>query len=221
MHTDIQDQAFTKIKQLLTSGTVMAYFDQRKETELITDALPYGFSAILFQKTHRKGRQKSSGLWKQISFRYRELILAPAIVWAVEQLHLYIFLEGTSRSTLTASQSSWFSTMWEQNDQHGSSSGISDYFVVVHTKGSRNPSDFLSKHPSGDSRKQEIMTEEYVNFIANYAIPKAMILSEIQETTNFDKTFQFLAEVVRKNQWKALSRKTRAVTVMKDPVCST
>ncbi len=52
--TDIQDEAFTKIKQLLISDTVMTYFDQRKETELITDASPYGLSAILFQKTPGK-----------------------------------------------------------------------------------------------------------------------------------------------------------------------
>ena len=32
------DQAFNQIKDLLTSSTVMAYFDPRKDTELITNA---------------------------------------------------------------------------------------------------------------------------------------------------------------------------------------
>ena len=45
------DQAFHTIKNLLTSATVMAYFDQEKETELMTDASPWGLSAILLQKT--------------------------------------------------------------------------------------------------------------------------------------------------------------------------
>ena len=51
-------QAFDKIKWLLTSKTIMAYFDQQKETELITDASPVGFSAILFQKTPGPNNRK-------------------------------------------------------------------------------------------------------------------------------------------------------------------
>ena len=43
--------SFKIIKQLLTSDTVVAYFDQIKETELFTDASPWGLSAILTQKT--------------------------------------------------------------------------------------------------------------------------------------------------------------------------
>ena len=46
-----QQQAFQKIKDLLTSTTVMAYFDKNKETELVTDASPWGLSAILSQHT--------------------------------------------------------------------------------------------------------------------------------------------------------------------------
>ena len=43
-----QERSFQRIKELLTSAKVMAYFDPSKETELIIDASP---SAILMQKT--------------------------------------------------------------------------------------------------------------------------------------------------------------------------
>ncbi|CAB3992723.1 Hypothetical predicted protein [Paramuricea clavata] len=43
-------KSFNAVKAALTSATVMAYFDQTKETELITDASPFGLSAILTQK---------------------------------------------------------------------------------------------------------------------------------------------------------------------------
>lgn len=43
-------KSFNAVKAALTSTTVMAYFDQNKETELITDASPFGVSAILPQK---------------------------------------------------------------------------------------------------------------------------------------------------------------------------
>ena len=38
--------SFNQIKVLLTSTKVMAYFDPKKETELITDTSPTGLSAI-------------------------------------------------------------------------------------------------------------------------------------------------------------------------------
>ena len=46
--------SFKSIKQLLTSDTVVAYFDQTKEMGLVMDASPWGLSAILTQKTPDK-----------------------------------------------------------------------------------------------------------------------------------------------------------------------
>ena len=43
-------QAFQKVKDALTSDTVMAYFDKSTQTELTTDASPWGLSAILSQR---------------------------------------------------------------------------------------------------------------------------------------------------------------------------
>ena len=48
---DEHDQAFQKVKELLTSDTVMAYFDKNKQSEITTDASPFGLSAILSQHT--------------------------------------------------------------------------------------------------------------------------------------------------------------------------
>ena len=42
-------RAFQKVKMMLACDTVMAYFDKDKETELTTDASPWGLSAILSQ----------------------------------------------------------------------------------------------------------------------------------------------------------------------------
>ena len=64
-------------------------------------------------------------------------------------------------------------------------------FEVVHTEGSQNPLDFLSRHSSLNADdKQDTLTEEYVNFLASAAVPNAMILAEIQETTAQDITMQ-------------------------------
>ena len=49
-----QKQAFWLIKELLTSAIIMAYIDQNKLSELVTDASPWGLSAILSQHTPRR-----------------------------------------------------------------------------------------------------------------------------------------------------------------------
>ena len=64
-------------------------------------------------------------------------------------------------------------------------------FSIVHTKGSDNPSDFLSRHTNLiEKKQQEIMAEDYVHFLSIHTVPKAMTLSEIQEATAVDPTLQ-------------------------------
>jgi len=45
------ENSFEKLKSVLSSETCMAYFDNKKETFLYTDASPFGVAAILLQKT--------------------------------------------------------------------------------------------------------------------------------------------------------------------------
>ena len=68
-------------------------------------------------------------------------------------------------------------------------------FSIVHTKGSDNPSDFLSRRTN--LIEKEIMAEDYVHFLSIHAVPKAMTLSEIQEATAVDPTLQQLAEIIQ------------------------
>ena len=49
--TEKERESFEQVKQMLTSDTVMAYFDRTKQTKLTTDASPWVLSAILSQKT--------------------------------------------------------------------------------------------------------------------------------------------------------------------------
>ena len=57
-------------------------------------------------------------------------------------------------------------------------------FELMHTKGSDNPSDYLSRHTNFvSSDKLDKMAEEYVNFVTSFAVPKAVILEQIQQAT--------------------------------------
>ena len=89
------EQSFNQIKELLTSAQVMAYFDPKKETELITDASPTGLSAILMQSPPGSDDKRvvayASRTLTAVERRYSQTEReALAIVWAIEKLHIYL-----------------------------------------------------------------------------------------------------------------------------------
>ena len=212
--TEKEAKAFETVKQLLTSSTVMAYFDKNKETEVITDASPWGLSAILSQHTPGKGDRRIvayvSRSLSPVEQRYSQTEReALAIVWAVERLHIYLYGEhftvytdckpvqlilSNRKSKPPARIERWNLRLQEYD------------FSIVHTKGTDNPSDFMSRHPSMDRDATEKQAEEYVHFISTHAVPKAMSLQEIQRSTKADPTLQKLAEFIHSDNWDSLSK---------------
>ncbi len=75
-------------------------------------------------------------------------------------------------------------------------------FEVVHTKGQDNPSDFLSRHPLQDTTLPNNHAEDYVNFLSQQSVPKAMTLSEIETATCNDATLQRVILNIRDTNWK-------------------
>ena len=66
-------------------------------------------------------------------------------------------------------------------------------FTAVYKSGTEDSADYMSRHPTKSStRKQEHITEAYVNFVARNAVPKAMTLAEIQQATDNDQTMKGL-----------------------------
>ena len=182
-------QSFNTIKELLSSAEVMAYFDPNKETELLTDASPSGLSAILMQHTPGRNNRRvvayASRALTAVERRYSQTGReALAIVWVIERLHLYLF--GSHFKLLTDCKPV---ELIFSNPKSKPPARIERWnlrlqaydFEVIHTKGSDNPSDYLSRHTSliGND-KQDNIAEEYVNFITSFAVPKAMTLEEIQ-----------------------------------------
>ena len=202
------EQSFQQIKKLLTSAKVMAYYDQSKETELTTDASPTGLSAILVQKTPGKqdGRvvAYASRTLSPVEQRYSQTEReALAIVWAIEKLHTYLFGSHFKLNTDCKPVQLIF-----DNPKSKPPARIERWnlrlqaydFEVTHTRGSQNPSDFLSRH-SIPREERKLLAEEYVNFLASNAVPKAMTLPEVQLATKQDKTLQCVSWLIQSQQW--------------------
>ena len=93
--TELHQHAFDQLKRSLTNSPTMAYFDPRKDTELIVDATPVGLGAILTQKTCDTGKnivayasRSLPPIEQQYSQTEREAL---ACVWACERFYLYVY----------------------------------------------------------------------------------------------------------------------------------
>ena len=78
--TSSYQQAFDKVKSMLTSDCVMSHFDPSVETQLKVDASPFGPGAILLQG--------SEGDERRYSQTEKEAL---AVVWACERFHIYLY----------------------------------------------------------------------------------------------------------------------------------
>ena len=78
-------------------------------------------------------------------------------------------------------------------------------FTVHHIKGTLNPADYCSRHTSTDADSvASIVTDEYINFVVNYATPIAVTLQDIQSHTRNDPTLQALSELIKTGKWYLL-----------------
>ena len=87
---------------------------------------------------------------------------------------------------------------------------MQDYdFDLKYIKGLDNLSDCLSRyHPTFTNVPTDefaASSVKYINFLVSHAVPKTMTLSEIQDTTKFDKTLQLLTHLIQTTQWNFIN----------------
>ena len=68
-------------------------------------------------------------------------------------------------------------------------------------KDDENPADFMSRHPRITEREERNIAEDYVNYICNRAVPKAMTLQEIKSEVEKDTSLQALIKAIETDQW--------------------
>ena len=70
-------------------------------------------------------------------------------------------------------------------------------FKVVYKKGTDNPADYLSRHVTEEKAATENIAEDYVDFVSQAALPKAMKIEEIQRGTQNDDILRALRAAIR------------------------
>jgi len=201
-----QQEAFDKLKEELVADRVMVYFDPRKETMLIVDASPVGLAAILTQE----GRiiAYASRALTDVESRYsqteRESL---AIVWGIEHFHLYLF----GHSFILVSDHQPLETIFN-NPKKKTPTRIERWrlrlqqynFTVKYKPGKVNAADYLSRHPSAYEDKPSQyskIAEDYVRYLTENAVPKAMTLDDIVYRTKTDDKLQTAITAIKSNRW--------------------
>ena len=86
--TSSEQQAFDQLKRLLTSDTILSYFNPHKKATILVDASPVGFGAILCQENRivAYASRSLSPVEQRYSQTEREAL---AVLFACEHFHLY------------------------------------------------------------------------------------------------------------------------------------
>jgi hypothetical protein len=171
----------------------------QKDTFVTVDASPVGLSGILSQRTHGLDDDKiisyASRALTVVETRYSQTEKeALAIVWGNEFTLItdhkpLEVIYGSKSAKVSARIERWILRLQPYT------------FKVVYKPGATNPADYLSRHPIQSNNKQQLLTEEYVNFIASNSIPKAMTIDEIIAATNLDRSLQGLRAAIKLNKW--------------------
>lgn len=202
--SDEQENAFTLLKEQLSSDSIMSYFDPSKEIEIIVDASPVGLGGILTQDNKVLGYASRS--LTDVESRYSQTEReALAIVWACE--HFDMYTNGAKHFTITTDhkplENIWKKPKPTPRIQRWGLRLQPYKFTIQYKPGSSNPSDYLSRHPvaSRNIPQQQKIAEQHVNFVANTSTPKSMTLDEIKDASSKDATLQKVISFVKTSQW--------------------
>lgn len=211
-----QQSSFEMLKGVLGTYPIVAYFDMKKETEIIVDASPVGLGAMLVQYQDKKPQVVAYGsrALTPVEQRYKSQLEreALAVVWACEYFHVYVYgapvkvvtdhkplvtLYGNPGAKLPLRLERWAMRLLPYQP------------VIEYRQGKDNPSDYLSRHPqvSDRSSREELVAEEYVNFVTEESIPKAMSSTEVLEATLADPTLSAVKDLLLTGKWYMLETK--------------
>jgi len=209
-----QEKAFDRLKTAIKSDNALAYFDARKETEIIVDASPIGLGAILVQHGENGKNIVAYGsrALTHVEQRYAQIEReALACVWSCEHFHQYVF---GAPVTITTDHKPLLSMFGNPNAKLPMR--IERWMLrllpyqpkIQFKRGVDNPADYLSRHPqqlTKPSSREEQIAEEYINFVAEMAIPKALTREQIREKTDKDPTLCAVRDLVQSNKWHMMA----------------
>ena len=205
-----QQDAFDRLRVILTSDCVVAHYDQSADTELKVDASPVGLGAILLQRSGDTARPVAyasrtlTDVERQYSQTEKEAL---AVVWACERFHIYLYGKPFTLYTDHKPLEIIYSPKSKPPPRiERWALRLQPYtFNVVHMPGKTNPADVLSRLPLNDQPfRERNIAEEYINYVTLNAMPKALTLEQIAKATAEDPVLQQVQSCLHGSEWPDL-----------------
>lgn len=216
----VHEEELGKIKSILGNVESLGYFDPADDTQLVTDASPYGLGAILIQI--------KNGIPRTISCISRSLAVHEkkycqtekeclAIIWAMEKLFVYLYgikftlitdckpleyLFNRVQSKPSARIERWILRLQSYD------------FVVRYEPGKNNIADPLSRMSQG--LEESIGDIDTVAWLAEEIRPSALSIEEIETETKRDDKLQAVKDAIFSNNWDAAPVEFRTTTIKDD-----
>ena len=211
-----EEESFQTLKQKLCDAPVLSYFDKTCHTQIIADASPYGLAAVLVQKQNGQNRiiAYASRTLSQIERKYSQTEKeALALLWSCERFHVYLY--GADFNLLTDHKALEFIF----SPRSKPSARVERWMLrlqpyrykVIHTAGSKNIADFLSRLFNENvvkNAENDDSIDEYANLIVKYAMPIALTTREIEKASYADKELRNLRNCILSNDWLKLECKS-------------
>ncbi|XP_064462264.1 uncharacterized protein K02A2.6-like [Ornithodoros turicata] len=212
--TTKHQEALDKVKKAMSQAHTLAYFDDSKDTYLLTDAGPDGLAGVLVQERKRDKIPSILGYYSRAlnptEKRYpqidKEML---AIVSAIE--HFRVYLAG-GHFTVKTDHLPLVSILRNPSAKLSARLRLQHYrFGIQHIPGKDNPADYLSRHPP--SSPQEIKpyretdaVEEYVYFVMKASTPNALTVHDIEDAYMNDAQMISLISALRADDRKSRER---------------
>ncbi|XP_053384619.1 uncharacterized protein K02A2.6-like [Mercenaria mercenaria] len=203
-----QMESFQELKDLLTSASVMAYYNPNAETTITVDGSPVGLGAILAQKQsdgHFRPVAYASRTLNQTERRYSQIeIEMLACVWGVERFRTYVYGQPFKLLTDHRPLLNIFKPTHKPPARlERLLMRLQCYnFTVEHQPGISNPADILSRSTfNKENCEISNITEKYLDYVCENSVPKAMTLDQIDKESSQDKFTQQLIKCINHDKW--------------------
>ncbi|XP_053374880.1 uncharacterized protein K02A2.6-like [Mercenaria mercenaria] len=204
-----EQNSFDTLKQKLASAEILGYFDINAKTQVVTDASPYGLSAVLTQRQGNDYRvicyasRSLTDVERRYSVTEKE---CAGVIFGVERFHTY--LHGIDFELVTDCKA----VQYIFAPKSKPSARIERWvlrlqgyrYTMRHVPSRENISDCLSRLLADDKEKRMsyfIDDDNYILNIARAATPEAVTTREIEKASRYDPEMSSIRDCLMYGLW--------------------
>jgi len=205
-----EQHAFAVIQNDLCQNVTTSYYDPHRQTYIITDGSKQGVSALLAQPDDQ-GKLKivscASRSLTDVQTRWSQIELELfAVVFGCEKYHRYIY--GADETIILSDHrpllhilnnpAAKLPARLERLCLRLMAYRLRTSFI----DGATNPADYASRHPTEPADSSSVdAAEEYVRFVVQHALPRAITLDEVKAATAADPVLSKVMQFVTSGDW--------------------